>query len=159
MAVPSTITVIQQARILNRLEEIFIDDIRWNTSYKLLREEFPVLAVLSEEQYLNIFTNLYHKAREGLVTRHLPTLTRIMIGHIAIYERAYSFGQKHGMYNLSNRALKAKEELLGFHSQEDIFVSMQEEDNQANVQYDINKLTLEEQAKVQFYMAKMRNNK
>lgn len=151
----TVITVPHQIKILNRLEELFIDDISWSNAYKTLREEFSVLANLDEEQYLNIFTNLYHKAREGLVARHLPTLTRIVVGHIAIYERAYHFGRNYKIPHLSNRALKMKEELLGFHSQEDIFVDMSEEEHQKNAQYDINKLTVEEQAKVQYYLAKM----
>lgn len=151
----TVITTPQQIAIVNRLEEIFIDKISWSYAYKTLREEFLVLAQLEEEQYLSIFTNLYHKAREGLIARHLPTLSRIVIGHIAIYERAYQFGRTHKLTYLANRALRMKEELLGFHSQEDVFIDMTNEDTEKNAQYDINKLTLEEQARIQFYLAKM----
>jgi len=117
-----------------------------------------VLKLMSEFSFTaEAIDSAYATARKRLHESTLSELDQIIHTHTALYEKIYQYFDELDYLPGKLKAMKQKEALLGLHKEENIV----EVNNTLNVEiekepdYDIEKLTIEEQGQLAKYLAKI----
>lgn len=140
---------IKKVELINEVVDWILKGSSYSDIVEKLESEYSLV------QYAAV--DMYSNAKKKIVEDTAMEIDQIIHTHTSMYEHIYQYFDEVDFHPGRLKAMKAKEALLGLHKEENIV----EINNTLNVEteqeseYDLNKLTIEEQIQLSKYLVKI----